>query len=275
MGGKERLPARWGGSSAKELQRRIDAVPDWIRPAFSEFRDYVHDRAGAYQSANPRPNPRTLRRYLGGFVKAISEPLEIAQWGAVAAGYYVPLPDTTNWLTAGAGSAVSAFAGETLVWGSAFTAVAGGMAIATVSEMLDVYAIASARTQRYRWAQLAPGPDVIRAEVVTILDATGQSFARGTLGQLGLGGLGHLAAHAAEGIIGDLSVPAYGALRGGWRTRAALKEARVRTLSPMPENGPPPEPDLGAPPPSSFYDWFRREGQPGYLRLMPGGVDAS
>ena len=71
MGGKERLPARWGGSSANELQRRIDAVPDWIRPAFSEFRYYVHDQAVAYQESNSRPSRRTLRRYLAGFLRGI------------------------------------------------------------------------------------------------------------------------------------------------------------------------------------------------------------
>jgi hypothetical protein len=111
--------------------------------------------------------------------------------------------------------------------------------------------------------------------VVAILDATGQGFTRGTLGRLGLEGLGELAAHAAVGIIDDLAVPAYGALRGGWRTRAALKQARERTLSPMPEDGAPPAPDLEAPPPSSFYDWFRREGARGDLGQLPGGLDAS
>ncbi len=115
-------------------------------------------QAIAYQRANPRPTRRTLRRYLTGFLQGISNPLEIAQWGAVAARVL-----------------------------------------------------------------LAPGPDVVRSDVVAILDARGPGFARRTLAQLGLEGLGELTVHAAGGIIDDLAVPAYGALRGGWRTRAALE----------------------------------------------------
>jgi hypothetical protein len=67
---------------------------------------------------------------------------------------------------------------------------------------------------------LAPGADVLRFDVLTFLDAAGIGFAKGTLGQLGLEGLGELAKHAATGIIGDLAVPAVGAYRGGRRTSA-------------------------------------------------------
>lgn len=251
----------------------MDAVPDWIRPAFSEFRDQIREQAEEYQETTPRPTPKTLRRFLAGFVRRISDPLELAQQGAVAAGYYLPLPDRFNRWTAGLPSAGSAIVGETVLWGSAFTATAGGLTVATVSEMLDLYSIASARTQRYRWAQLAPGPAVVRSDVITILEATGPGVAKGTLRQFGPKTIGVLAAHAAEGIIGDLAVPAYGAYKGGRRTRAALKRALEQPLSPVPEEGPPPEPDLSASPPASFYDWFHRERGHGQILLPPGRID--
>jgi hypothetical protein len=273
--GKERLPvpARFADRSPKDLQRRIDAVPDWIRPAFSEFRDHIRDEAQEYQETNPRPTPKTLRRFLAGFVRRIGDPLELAQQGAVAAGYYLPLPDRFNRWTAGLPSAGSAIVGETVLWGSAFTATAGGLTVATVSELLDLYSITSARTQRYRWAQLAPGPTVVRADVITILEVTGQGSAKRSLRQFGLDAIGELAAFAAEGIIGDLAVPAYGAYKGGRRTRAALKRALEEPLSPVPEEGPPPEPDLSASPPGSFYDWFHRERAQGQALLLPGRPD--
>lgn len=143
--------------------------------------------------------------------------------------------------------------------------------MATVSELLDLYSITSARTRRYRWAQLAPGPAVVRADVIAILEATGQSSTKGALRQLGLEAIGELAAHAAEGIIGDLAVPADGAYKGGRRTRAALKRALEQPLSPVPEEGPPPLPDLSASPPASFYDRFHRERGQGLL--VPGRPD--
>lgn len=267
------VPDNWKGGAAKDLQRRIDAVPDWIRPAFSEFRNDVHERAKTYQKANPRPKRKELRLYLAGFVRTVSNPLEVALQGAVAAGYYWPLPDEFNRWTAGFPSAASAIVGETVVWGSAFTSTAGGLTVATVSEMLDTYAIASARTRRYRWARQEPGPAVIRADVTAILDATGHGFAMGALGQLGLENLGELAAQAAGSIIGDLAVPAYGAYVGGRRTRRALRMAFDRQLSPLPETGPPVTPDFSGPPPTSFYDWFRREANSGGMPPLPGGLD--
>jgi hypothetical protein len=247
----------------------MELVPDWIRPAFSDFRDYVHDRATDYQKTNPRPRPQALRRYLAGFFRAISDPLDLAQQGSIAAGYYLPLPDRVNRWTAGLPSAGSVIVGEGIVWGSAFTATAGGLTVAIVSETLDVYAIASARTQRYRWAQLAPGPAVVRSDVTAILDATGQRFAKGTLGQLGLG---TLATHVASRVVSDLAVPVYGAYQGGRSTRAALRRAFEEPLSAVPEQGAPPEPDLSGSPPASFFDWFQREGVQDGLAPRPGEI---
>jgi hypothetical protein len=259
---KGRLPVPVGptAAGARNLQRRIDAVPEWIRPAFGEFRDYVRDQAKAYEEAIPRPNRQGLRDYIVGFLGAISAPLELAQAGAIAAGYYLPLPERLNRVTAGAPSALSTLAGETIVWGSAFTATAGGLTIATVAEMLDVYAIASLRTTRYRWAQLSPGPAVLRSDVVHILDGPGQGFSRGAVGHLVLEGLGELASLAARGIVSELATPVVGAVRGGLRTRSALRLAQTEPLTPVPPSEVPRRANLSGPPPASFYDWFRRAG---------------
>jgi hypothetical protein len=235
-------------------------VPEWIRPAFSEFRDYVRDQAKTYEQSSPRPQRQGLREYIIGFLGAISAPLELAQAGAIAAGYYLPLPERLNRVTAGAPSALSTLAGETIVWGSAFTATAGGLTIATVAEMLDVYSIASLRTTRYRWAQISPGPAVLRSDVVRILDSQGEGFSRSTLGQLAFEGLGELASLAARGIVSELATPVVGAVRGGLRTRSALRLADTEPLTPVPSGEVPSHADLSGPPPASFYDWFRRAG---------------
>ncbi len=260
------VPVGPAAAGARNLQRRIDAVPEWIRPAFGEFRDYVRDQAKAYEQETPKPDRRGLRDYIVGFLGAIGAPLELAQAGAIAAGYYLPLPERLNRITAGAPSALSTLAGETIVWGSAFSATAGGLTIATVAEMLDVYAIASLRATRYRWAQLSPGPDVLRSDVVHILEASGQGISTGAVGQLAFRGLGELASLAARGIVSDLATPVIGALRGGWQTRSALRLAEAEPLTPVPSGAAASQVDLSGPAPISFYDWFRREGPQTALR---------
>ena len=130
--------------------------------------------------------------------------------------------------------------------------------MATVAEMLDIYAIASARTAQYRWAQLTPGPRIVRDDVIRILDQEGQAFAV----VLSLNWVWCRWANWRPapptgswrtGLTGRRS------RAGGLRTRSGLSRAAVEPLSPIPPDEEVPTPDFSGSPPASFYDWFRRQ----------------
>jgi len=208
------------GTAARTVSDRIARLPENVQPFVNDFRDYIGEEARAYMASTPRPKtPRQFKAFVAGFLARIAVPLDLVQHVVIAAAYRWPLPHAENVTKAATGlvSAGTAGYGQTIAYGSALTATAGALTVGVVGEIVELYAVASARTAAYQWAGIYPGEAVIAGDLEQILGSK-HMLAAGTRRHVGdeyVTALLDLIEHA---VIDNVAVPVVGPLRGGYRS---------------------------------------------------------
>jgi hypothetical protein len=251
---KPRLPVPWTASSpalrspepnfTRGLSARIARLPENVQPFLNDFRNHIGDEAKAYVASTPRPKtPRQFKAFVAGFLARITVPLDLVQHVVIAAAYRWPLPHAEGATKTATGlvSAGTAGYGQTIAYGSALTATAGALTVGVVGEIVELYAMASARTSAYQWAGLYPGEAVIAGDLEQILGSR-HMLAAGTRRHVGdeyITALLDLVEHA---VIENVAVPVVGPLRGGYRSYRNVGLAFDTPLSRTvgDENNPPP-----------------------------------
>jgi hypothetical protein len=202
------------------LSDRIARLPENVQPFLDDFRDYVAEEAKAYVASTPRPKtPGQFKAFVAGFLARITVPLDLVQRVVIAAAYRWPLPHAEGVTKTATGlvSAGTAGYGQTIAYGSALTATAGALTVGVVGEIVELYAMASARTSAYQWAGLSPGEAVIAGDLEQILGSK-HMLAAGTRRHIGdeyITALLDLVEHA---VVDNVAVPVVGPLRGGYRS---------------------------------------------------------
>jgi hypothetical protein len=232
------------GKVERSVSDRIARLPDHIQPFVNDFRDHIGEEAKAYVASTPRPKtPGQFKAFVAGFLTRIAVPLDLVQHVVIAAAYRWPLPHAENVTKTATGlvSAGTAAYGQTIAYGSALTATAGALTVGVVGEIVELYAVASARTAAYQWAGVYPGEAVIAGDLEQILGSK-HMLAAGTRRHVGdeyVTALLDLLEHA---VIENVAVPIVGPVRGGYRSfrnvGLAFDTPLTRTVGD--ENNPPP-----------------------------------
>ena len=204
----------------RALSERIARLPDNVQPFLDDFRDHIGEEAKAYVASTPRPKtPGQFKAFVAGFLARITVPLDLVQHVVIAAAYRWPLrhAESVTKTATGLVSAGTAGYGQTIAYGSALTATAGALTVGVVGEIIELYAVASARTSAYQWAGIYPGEEVIAGDLEQILGSK-HMLAAGTRRHVGdeyVTALLDLVEHA---VIENVAVPLVGPVRGGYRS---------------------------------------------------------
>jgi hypothetical protein len=213
--------ARVGSSEyPRGLSERMSRLPENFQPFLDEFRAHISEEAKEYVRITPRPRtPRQFKLFVAGFLRRIAVPLDLVQRVIIAAAYRWPLPhaERVTQTATGIVSAGTAGYGQTIAYGSALTATAGALTVGIVGEMLELYAVASARTSAYQWAGLYPGEAVIANDLEQIMGSK-QLLAAGTRRHVGDEYLTALLDILDHAVINSVAVPLVGPVRGGYRS---------------------------------------------------------
>jgi hypothetical protein len=209
----ERADGNW-------LVQRTSRVPANVQPFLDDFMAYVATEARDYVQSTPRPrSPAQFREFVTAFLARIAVPLEMVQQVIIAAAYRWPAGSAERVTKAatGAASAATAGYGQTIAYGSALTATAGALTVGVVGEMIELYAVASARTTAYRWAGLYPGEQVIAADLEQILRSK-HLLAAGTRRHVGDEYLTALLDLIEREMVDSIVVPLVGPARAAYRS---------------------------------------------------------
>ena len=191
-----------------------------MQPFVDEFRAHIAEEAKAYVASTARPKTAgQFKAFVAGFLARITVPLDLVQRVVISAAYRWPLPHAEGVTKTATGlvSAGTAGYGQTIAYGSALTATAGALTVGVVGEIVELYAVASARTSAYQWAGLYPGEATIASDLEQILGSK-HLLAAGTRRHMGdeyMTALLDLVEHA---VIDNVTVPLIGPLRGGYRS---------------------------------------------------------
>jgi hypothetical protein len=205
---------------AGRLVQRMARVPANVQPFLDDFMVYVADEARDYVKSTPRPrSPAQFRAFVTAFLARIAVPLDMVQQVIIAAAYRWPAsaPQRVTQAATGAASAATAGYGQSIAYGSALTATAGALTVGVVGEMIELYAIASARTTAYRWAGRHPGEAVIASDLEQILGAK-HFLASGTRQHVGDEYLTALLDTLERAMVDSIVVPLLGPARAAYRS---------------------------------------------------------
>ena len=208
----------------RRLADRIARLPDNVRPFVEDFRQFVHDEAVEFVKTGQRPRrPREFKDFIGRFLATIEIPVDVAQRAVITLGYRWPAPlkergmkTATTALSAG-----TAGYGQTLAYGSALTATVGALTVGIVGEILELYALTSARTSAYRWAGLYPGEKVIADDIAQIVESK-RPLVTGTERHVGDELVTALLDRFAPAVVDSVAVPVLGPARAGYRSLRTL-----------------------------------------------------
>jgi len=195
-------------------------MPANVQPFLDDFLTYVATEAKQYVESTPRPkSPAQFRAFVAAFLARIAVPLDMVQQVIIAAAYRWPAPSAqrVTQTATGVASAATAGYGQSIAYGSAFTATAGALTMGVVGEMIELYATASARTTAYRWAALYPGEQVIAADLEQILRSK-HLLAAGTRRHVGDEYLTALLDLLERAMIESVVVPLIGPARAAHRS---------------------------------------------------------
>jgi hypothetical protein len=210
----------------RHLELRIARLPDAVRPFFEDLHEFIRDEAKDYAKANrARRRPRDFRSFIRRFLELFRDPLDAIQLAVIALGYRVPAPLSERAMktTAVALSAGATGYGQTLTYGSAFSATAGALTVGVITEMIELYELASARTLAYRWAGLYPGVKVIADDLAQI--ASKDALKTGTLRHVGDEWVGELLGRFGDAVADTMLVPLIGPLHAGYGAWRGLNRA--------------------------------------------------
>jgi hypothetical protein len=207
-------------SATRSLSDRIARLPENVQPFLDDFREHIGEEAKAYVASTPRPKtPGQFKAFVAGFLARIAVPLDLVQHVVIAAAYRWPLPHAegaTKTATALVSAGTAGY-GQTIAYGSALTATAGALTVGVVGEIVELYAVASARTAAYQWAGLYPGEEVIAGDLEQILGSK-HMLAAGTRRHVGDEYVTALLDLLERSVIENVAVPLVGPLRGGYRS---------------------------------------------------------
>jgi len=226
--------------SNRFLAERIARLPEEVRPFFEDVRRYVHAEAVEYVRSAQRPrSPREFKDYVARFLARIDGPVDLAQRAVITLGYRWPLrlSERRTMTVTTAVSAGTAGYGQTLAFGSALTATVGALTVGVVGELLELYALASARTNAYRFAGRYPGEKVIADDLAQITGSK-RLLAAGTRRHIGdelvtalLDGFEHAVAHS-------IAVPLVGPARAGYVSFRTLRLVYATPLAELANDEP-------------------------------------
>jgi hypothetical protein len=210
----------------RHLELRIARLPEAVRPFFEDFHDFVRNEARDYAAENRgRRRPRDFRAFIRRFLELFRDPLDATQLAVITLGYRAPAPlgERAMKTTAVAISAGATGYGQTLTYGSAFSATAGALAVGVVTEMIELYELASARTLAYQWAGLYPGVKVIADDLAQI--SSKDALKVGTLRHVGDELVGELLDRFGEALADTILVPLIGPVHAGYGAWRGLNRA--------------------------------------------------
>jgi hypothetical protein len=214
-------PAR---GEANWLVQRMSRVPANVQPFLSDFMAYVADEAREYVKSTPRPrSPAQFRAFVTAFMTRLAVPIDMVQQVIIAAAYRWPAaaPQRVTQAATGAASAATAGYGQSIAYGSALTSTAGALTVGVVGEMIELYAIASARTTAYRWAGRYPGEAVIASDLEQILGSK-HFLASGTRQHVGDEYLTALFDVLERAMVESIVVPIIGPARAAYRSARSV-----------------------------------------------------
>jgi hypothetical protein len=243
-----RVGSRRERADGSRLAQRMSRVPANVQPFLDDFTAYVASEARDYVKSTPRPrSPAQFRVFVTGFLARIAAPLEMVQQVVIAAAYRWPASAAERITKAatGAASAATAGYGQTIAYGSALTATAGALTVGVVGEMIELYAVASARTNAYRWAGLYPGEQVIASDLEQILQSK-HLLAAGTRRHVGDQYLTALLDVIEREMVDSIVVPLVGPARAAYRSVRNVGLAFDTPLTRLTDaaNEPPPRADV-------------------------------
>jgi hypothetical protein len=253
---------------------RVAHLPEPVQPLFRSLRDYIREQAEEYVRSTPQPHtPLQMKAFLIGFLKQLEFPLEFAQRLMVAAAYRWPLPDNEFRTKAGiaASSAGAAGAGQASAYGSWFNAMVVSLCLGVAGEMIEFYALASARTTTYLRAGIRPGEKVIADDLAQILKSK-RMLVRGTTRHVGDEGFSMFLEWVEREISGSILIPVVGPVRSGYRSWNNLSRVYHTPLSDAPSeraSAEPEPPDFVMPTFAELFARYQRT-RGGPLQLGPG-----
>jgi hypothetical protein len=216
----------------------MSRVPANVQPFLDDFMAYVATEARDYVKTTPRPrSPAQFRAFVTGFLTRIAVPLEMVQQVLIAAAYRWPAASAERVTKAatGAASAATAGYGQTIAYGSALTATAGALTVGVVGEMIELYAVASARTTAYRWAGLYPGDQMIASDLEQILRSK-HLLAAGTRRHIGDQYVTALLDLIEREMVDSIVVPLVGPARAAYRSVRNVGLAFDTPLTRLPDD---------------------------------------
>jgi len=229
--------------------QRMARVPANVQPFLDDFMTHVAAEARDFVQSTPRPrSPAQFRAFVTAFLARIAVPLDMVQQVLIAAAYRWPAASAERVTKAATGvaSAATAGYGQTIAYGSALTATAGALTVGVVGEMIELYAVASARTTAYRWAGLYPGEEVIASDLEQILQSK-HLLAAGTRRHVGDEYLTALLDFIEREMVDSIVVPVVGPARAAYRSVRNVGLAFDTPLTRLPAdsaNVPPPRADV-------------------------------
>ena len=226
--------------SNRFLAERIARLPEEVRPFFEDVRAYVHAEAVEYARTEPRPrSARDFKDFVARFLDRIDAPVDLAQRAVTTLGYRWPLPlgERQTMTVTTAVSAGTAGYGQTLAFGSALTATVGALTVGVVGELIELYALASARTRAYRFAGRYPGEKVIADDLAQVMGSK-RLLAAGTRRHVGDELVTALFDSFERAVAHSIAVPLVGPARAGYLSLRSLKRVYDTPLAELADDEP-------------------------------------